>query len=80
MIEIISNEVMIAHAQDYSLKIEEIWAYEGSLKWWKNVYVATMIPLIEILTTSGTFIIVTPFLLQLRQKVFQKKSGINLEQ
>ena len=80
MIEIQNREVMIAHAQDYSLKIEEIWAYEGSLKWWKNVYVTTIIPLIGISTTSGIVVIVTPFIRQLRRKVFLKrirnKSGI----
>jgi len=72
-IEIQSNEVMIAHAQECSLTIEEIWAYEGSLKWWKNVYVTTIIPLIGILTTSGIVVIVTPSLLQLKQNVFFKR-------
>ena len=72
-IEIQSKEVMIAHAQECSLTIEEIWAYEGSLKWWKNVYVTTIIPLIGILTTSGIVVIVTPSLLQLKQNVFFKR-------
>ena len=72
IIEIQSNEVMIEYAQDYSLGIEEIWAYEGALKWWKNVYATTIIPLIGTLTTFGIVLIMTPFLFQLSQKMFSK--------
>ena len=74
IIEIQSNEVMIEHAQDYSLRIGEILAYEGSLKWWKNLYATTIIPLTGTLITSGIVLIMNPFLFQLSKKIRLKKN------
>lgn len=42
------------------LTIEEIWSYEGALKWWKSIYTTTILPLTAIMITVGIITLLGP--------------------
>jgi hypothetical protein len=53
LIEIFGNEIMLSRADSLGLGLEEIWAYEGALKWWNFIYGSLVVPLSIILVISG---------------------------
>ena len=75
IIEIKSNEIMLANQ---NLSIEEVWAYEGALQWWKNAYVTAILPTTGILTISGIATLITPQLFGFAQKITLKKPELTL--
>ncbi|MEJ2242814.1 MAG: hypothetical protein P8Y18_11855 [Candidatus Bathyarchaeota archaeon] len=73
IMEIQSNQAMLLEADNLHLESEQIWAYDGALRWWKNVYASTIIPLVGILITSGLVTIIAPFILKLEHIVVFKR-------
>lgn len=73
IIELVSNEVMLTQ----NLSMEEVWRYEGALKWWKVVYNTTILPATAILMVSGILTILRPKLLSI---FVQKRALRKLEQ
>ena len=54
---------------------EEMWHYEGSLRWWRNAYVTLFLPLTAVFVALGVVGLVSqPLLTRLHQKVFSKPS------
>ncbi len=51
------------------LALEQLWNYDGSLRWWRNVYVTLFLPLTAaFLTLGGVVLVSQPFLTRLRHK------------
>jgi hypothetical protein len=73
MFEIQSSHAILSEAQNLNLAIEQIWAVEGALEWWKNVYVTVIIPLIGILITSGIIALLSPLILRFEHRVLFRK-------
>lgn len=61
-VEIKSNEIMLSDAINPNFEAWQISVYSGSLNWWKNLYVNTIIPVVGILITSGLVTISLPFI------------------
>ena len=48
---------------------EEMWHYEGSLRWWRNAYVTLFLPLTAVfMTISGVILVSQQLLARLRHK------------
>jgi len=73
MFEIQSNHAILSEAQNLNLEIEQIWAVEGALGWWKNVYVTVIIPLTGILITSGVIALFSPLILRFEHRFLFRK-------
>ena len=71
IIELKSNEIMLTT----QLSIEEVWRYEGAIKWWKNAYVIVVLPIIGILTISGIGLMLSARIVDFIQKGALRKLG-----
>ena len=51
------------------LTIEEVWKYEGSLRWWRSAYVTVFLPLTVVFVAFGVVGLVSqPLLARLHRK------------
>ncbi len=52
-----------------NLSLEEMWHYEGSLRWWRNAYVSLFLPLTSVFVALGGFVLLSqPLLTRLHRK------------
>ena len=66
-ISVIQDNEGLSSSADWTL--EQIWHYDGSIRWWRSVYVTLFLPLTAVFLTIGGVILVSQQLLaRLRQR------------
>ena len=65
MVEIESNEVMLSEVDNPNFDLDQVAVYSGSLRWWKNLYINIVIPVVGVLITSGLVTIIIPLIFHL---------------
>ena len=65
MVEIESNEVMLSEVDNPNFDLDQVAVYSGSLRWWKNLYINIVIPIVGVLITSGLVTIIIPLIFPL---------------
>lgn len=72
MVEIQSNEVMLSETDNPNFETGQVSVYSGSLRWWKNLYINTVIPIIGVLVTTGLVTIIFPLFFHFEHVIFFK--------
>ena len=66
-ISAIQDHEQLSNSADFAL--EQMWNYDGSLRWWRNSYVTLFLPLTAAFLTLGGVVLVShPLLTRLRHK------------
>ena len=65
MVEIESNEVMLSEVDNPNFDLDQVAVYSGSLRWWKNLFINIVIPVVGVLITSGLVTIIIPLIFPL---------------
>jgi hypothetical protein len=78
LIEIVGNKVMLSNAESLGLSIEEVWAYEGALKWWNNFFASLVVTVSTVLMLSGVAFIFRLRLVSFGQNLISNKFHFNL--
>ena len=66
-ISAIQDHEQLSNSAD--LALEQMWKYDGSLRWWRNAYVTLFLPLTAaFLTLGGVVLVSQPLLTRLRHK------------
>ena len=65
MVEIESNEVMLSEVDNPNFDLDQVAVYSGSLRWWKNLFINIVIPVVGVLITSGLVTIIIPLIFHL---------------
>jgi hypothetical protein len=65
IVEIQSNEVMLSNVENPNFESGLVPVYSGSLRWWKNLYINIVIPVVGILITTGLVTIIIPIIFHL---------------
>ena len=85
MVEIESNEVMLSEVDNPNFDLDQVAVYSGSLRWWKNLYINIVIPVVGVLITSGLVTIIIPLIFHLEnisilRRVKNKYQTITLDE
>ncbi|MEJ2242812.1 MAG: hypothetical protein P8Y18_11845 [Candidatus Bathyarchaeota archaeon] len=85
MVEIESNEVMLSEVDNPNFDLDQVAVYSGSLRWWKNLYINIVIPVVGVLITSGLVTIIIPLIFHLenisiRRRFKNKYQTITLDE
>ena len=66
-ISAIQDNERLSNSADWTL--EQMWHYDGSIRWWRSAYVTLFLPLTTVfLTISGVILVSQQLLARLRHK------------